>query len=161
MSPASLKERLLRLVGPVLFPPDQLQVAALCLRRKGRRCDVLLVTSRGTGRWILPKGWPMKGRSLSETAAAEAWEEGGVTGDIHPESVGRYSARRVTEAGLGMRCEVHVFRLDVENIEDSFPEAGQRRRRWVSLSRAAKMVQEPSLSALLRSLKDTSPTVTG
>ena len=63
-------------VGPMFRRPRSLQVAALCHRRtKAGQKEVLLVTSRGTGRWILPKGWPMRGKSDAQAAAQEAWEE--------------------------------------------------------------------------------------
>jgi 8-oxo-dGTP pyrophosphatase MutT (NUDIX family) len=147
-----LGDSLARLVEPMLRRPAHVQAAALCIRQKGNRREVLLVTSRGTGRWILPKGWPMKGKTLAQAAAQEAWEEAGVRGEIEPEPIGSYSARKVVESGLGLRCMVHVFRLSVDRLEDDFPESRQRRRKWVSTSRAAKMVQEAELKALLLSL---------
>lgn len=144
-----LGESLIRFVEPILRRPAHIQAAALCIRKKGKRREVLLVTSRGTGRWILPKGWPMKGKTLAQAAAQEAWEEAGVRGETAIEPIGSYSARKVTETGLGLRCTVHVFPLSVEDVKDDFPESRQRRRKWVSLSRASKMVQEPELKALL------------
>ena len=52
------------------------QFAALCYRIKRGKVQVLLVTSRRTKRWIVPKGWPMEGRTPADSAAQEAWEEG-------------------------------------------------------------------------------------
>jgi len=147
-----LTDSLVRFVEPILRRPAHLQVAALCLRQKGKRREALLVTSRGTGRWILPKGWCMEGKTLAEAALCEAWEEAGVRGKVDPEPLGTYSSRKVTDSGLGLRCTVHVFPLQVEKLADDFPEANQRRRKWVSLTRAARMVQEPQLRDLLKSL---------
>ena len=137
----------------MLRRPPQLQVAALCTRAGPEgEVEVLLVTSRGTGRWILPKGWPMPGRSLSEAAAQEAWEEAGVQGTAEQESLGQYDAQKVTDSGLSQPCTVHVYRLRVDALAEQFPEAGQRRRRWVGLRMAIDLVQEPGLKALLRRL---------
>jgi len=147
-----LSDSLIRFVEPILRRPAHLQAAALCVRRKGKRQEVLVITSRGTGRWILPKGWPMKDMSLAEAAAQEAWEEAGVRGVIGTEAIGTYTARKVTDTGLELRCAVHVFRLDVSEIARDFPEAGQRRRKWVSPAKAATLVQEEGLQAILRSL---------
>ena len=147
-----LAQSLNRFVEPILRRPAHIQAAALCMRQKGNRREVLLVTSRGTGRWILPKGWPMKGKTLAQAAAQEAWEEAGVRGHVAPDPVGSYSARKVLDSGLGLRCTVHVFAVDVDKLDDDFPESRQRRRKWVSLSRASKMVQEPELKALLLAL---------
>jgi 8-oxo-dGTP pyrophosphatase MutT (NUDIX family) len=147
-----LTDTLARFVDPILRRPAHLQVAALCTRKKGNRREVLLITSRGAGRWILPKGWPMEGLTMAEAAAQEAWEEAGVRGRVEPAAMGSFSARKLTDTGLGLRCTVHVFLLRVDGLDDVFPEAGKRRRKWVSAGRAAKMVQEPGLRALLRAL---------
>jgi 8-oxo-dGTP pyrophosphatase MutT (NUDIX family) len=127
------------------------QVAALCTRGGGAdgAPEVLLVTSRGTGRWILPKGWPIQGRSLAEAAAVEAWEEAGVRGRAEAEPLGSYAAEKVVANGTGLPCRVQVYRLPVEELAEEFPEAHQRRRRWVPAVIAAELVREPELRELL------------
>jgi 8-oxo-dGTP pyrophosphatase MutT (NUDIX family) len=147
-----LGDNLIRFVEPMLRRPAHVQAAALCVRPKGKRQEVLLITSRGTGRWILPKGWPMKDRSLADAAAQEAWEEAGVRGVVGAEAIGKYTARKITETGLELRCAVHVFRLDVSELVQEFPEAGQRKRKWVSPAKAATLVQEEGLRDILRAL---------
>ncbi len=137
-------------LAPLLRRPAHLQVAALCLRERGKRREVLLISTRRSGRWIVPRGWPMQGRSLAEAALLEAWEEAGVKGNVDPEPIGRFHYRKVGEGGL--RCRVEVFRLKAKKLADVFPEAGERKRKWVSLQRAAKMVHEHELRALLRAL---------
>ncbi|MGY6633992.1 MAG: NUDIX hydrolase [Alkalilacustris sp.] len=148
------QSRLVRLiddaVGPMLRRPPHLQVAALCTRDGADGTpEVLIVTSRGTGRWILPKGWPMAGRTLGEAARQEAWEEAGVRGTVDADPVGHYATEKMTGGGLPVPCRVEVFRLRVSDVHDSFPEAGQRTRRWVKPAKAAELVQEPGLRALL------------
>ncbi|MFD2175574.1 NUDIX hydrolase [Rhodobacter lacus] len=132
--------------------PDALQVAALCRRKIEDELEVLLVTSLDTGRWIVPKGWPMRGKTLAEAALREAWEEAGITGTVHAEAVGNYVYTKHRKTGLDQRCEVLCFLVDVETMEDKFPEAGRRKRVWVSPKTAAKRVQEKDLKLLLRTL---------
>ncbi len=141
-------------VDPPCAPQPLVQVAALCTRagQGGGPSEVLLVTSRGTGRWILPKGWPMTGRTLAEAAAIEAWEEAGVRGRAEAEPLGSYRAKKVTEDGSALPCRVQVFRVRVEDLADDFPEAGQRHRRWMPAGVAAGLVCEPDLCELLRRL---------
>ena len=152
MSQRPLARALADAVQPMLRRPPRLQVAALCTRQGPDGVEVLVITSRGTGRWILPKGWPMPGRSMAEAAAQEAWEEAGVRGHPEAEPLGRFEARKTTDGGLDLPCLVEVFRISVQDVDDSFPEAGQRRRRWVGAAMAADLVQEPGLKALLRGI---------
>lgn len=132
--------------------PERLQVAALCLRGEGSAQEVLLVTSRGRKRWILPKGWPMAGHDLPGSAVQEAWEEAGVRGKADPVAIGSYHYAKILAENFGQPVKTCVFRLRDIRLEDDFPEAGQRERRWWPLADAAAVVEEPELSALLRQL---------
>ena len=132
--------------------PALLQVGAICTRKRDGRMQVLLVTSRGTGRWIIPKGWPMRGRSLAGAAQQEAWEEGGVKGRIDPDPLGYYSYPKKLDSGLVVPAEVTVYRLRVKIMAEDFPEAAERRRKWVPPCKAAGMVAEPGLQEILRRL---------
>src|SRR5271170_7842981 len=87
----------------------RVQYAALPYRRKGRSpTEVLLVTSRETGRWIIPKGWPAKGKAPHKSAAREAREEAGVVGKINLRSVGSFSYEKRLKGGKVVVCEVQV-----------------------------------------------------
>jgi len=126
------------------------QISALCFRMAGGKAEVLLVTSRGSGRWILPKGHPMDGCSPAETAEAEAWEEAGVSGKVFDRSLGSFDyIKDLGEADIP--CRIHVFPLKVKKMVDAFPEEGQRRRKWFSLQKAAAKVEEAELQKILRS----------
>jgi 8-oxo-dGTP pyrophosphatase MutT (NUDIX family) len=126
------------------------QFAALCYRIRKDKIQVLLITSRGSGRWIVPKGWPMDGKTPAESAALEAWEEAGVCGKVSDRCLGIYSYSK-EEAGLGeLPCIAMVFAVEVTKLSKSYPEAGQRVRKWVSRKKAAKMVDEPELARVLR-----------
>lgn len=130
--------------------PSAMQVAALCLDPDSGH--VLLITSRGTGRWIIPKGWPMAGRSLAEAAQQEAWEEAGVKGPANPREIGTYHYDKEQDRGFGIPVHVRVFIINVTDLADAFPEAGQRTRKWFSAAEAAELVAESGLKALLQSM---------
>lgn len=116
------------------------------------RVQVLLITSRDTGRWIIPKGWLMNGKTPSEAAAREAWEEAGVTGTVSPELLGVYAYDKIRDPNDALPCIVTVFALRAAKLFDKFPERGQRRRKWFDASKAARKVAEPELRGLLENL---------
>ncbi|MFN3209624.1 MAG: NUDIX hydrolase [Roseovarius sp.] len=127
------------------------QFGALCYRMKSGKPQVLMITSRRTGRWIIPKGWPMEGRTPGESALREAWEEGGVRGRVAGPCLALFSYTKGVGALDRLPCVVMVYPVKVTALADDFPEAGQRKRRWMSLKKAAKRVDEPELSHLLKS----------
>lgn len=133
---------------PVVAKDMRSQFAALCWRMQRGHVQVLLITSRDTGRWIIPKGWPIDGLDGAGSAAREAWEEAGVEGVIGEESVGYYSYDKVMR-GHSLPCMVGVFPLRVMRLADRFPERKQRRRKWFAAEKAARKVAEPELRALL------------
>jgi 8-oxo-dGTP pyrophosphatase MutT (NUDIX family) len=134
-------------------PPRRIQYAALPWRRNNSTTEVMLVTSRGTGRWIIPKGWPMKGKAPHAAAAREALEEAGVVGQIGKEPIGSFSHKKLLKRGDAVVCEVQVFPLEVTRQRDSWPEKGKRKFQWLSPSEAAKTVSEPLLGAIIRDLQ--------
>jgi 8-oxo-dGTP pyrophosphatase MutT (NUDIX family) len=144
---SSIREKLGRLLGRK--PPD-MQVAALCVDSHDGK--VLLVTSRGTGRWIVPKGWPMPGRSLAEAATQEAWEEAGVRGRVAEMPMASYRYDKQQDHGFAVPIEVRLFRLEVDELADDYPEAHERKRRWYSPKRAADLVTESGLKQVLRAM---------
>ena len=124
------------------------QSAALPYRIQKGRLKVLLITSIGTGRWILPKGHIESGLSATESAEAEAFEEAGIVGNISRKVIGSYNYKKSPEGG-GERCRVRVFAMEVTRLLDDYPEAALRKRRWVSIKKAIEMVQEARLKELL------------
>lgn len=114
--------------------------------------EVLLLSSLDTGRWIIPKGWPMTGRSLAGAAMQEAWEEGGIRGRLRPEAVGSFTYEKRRAGSFGQPVEVRVFVIDVQSLAQSYPEVGRRKRQWFSPREAAELVDEPGLRAILLSL---------
>lgn len=130
------------------------QVAALCWRMHKGQPQVLLVTSRDTRRWVLPKGWPMPGRGPEAAAAIEAWEEAGVEGKVSPTAIGQYCYDKVLRNLDTLSCAVEVFPLRVQSLKANFPERKERRRKWFSASDAARLVAEAELRALLDHLAE-------
>jgi 8-oxo-dGTP pyrophosphatase MutT (NUDIX family) len=130
------------------------QVAALPIRRdETGEVRVLLITSRETRRWIIPKGWPMKGRTNAEAAAQEALEEAGIEGRVQKEPFGKYLYWKRGEAKFEL-CEVLVYLLEVKRQLETWREKGQREARWFSIEDAADLVEEPGLTAVVASLSD-------
>lgn len=131
------------------------QYGALCFRYKEDRSEIeiLVVTSRGSRRWVIPKGWPMKGKKPYEAAAVEAWEEAGVRGRVKKDPVGRYTYLKELSEGNVTPCIVELFQIEVTEISPNFKERGQRVLDWVSPSEAARRVREIELKSLLISFK--------
>ncbi|MBZ6078641.1 NUDIX hydrolase [Microvirga puerhi] len=127
------------------------QVAALPFRLKDGKVEVLLVTSRETKRWLIPKGWPMKGKKPYKAAAQEAAEEAGVKGEIRQTPIGHYEywKRRTEHFDL---CRVDVYPLAVSKQLKSWREKGQREAQWFDVEDAAYRVLEPALAELIRGL---------
>ena len=136
-------------LGPILRRPKRLQMAALCHRGEGAARKYLLITSRDTGRWIIPKGWPIRGLSSKETALQEAWEEAGVKdGVATKDPIGSYNYEKRRANGLSVPVETLVYSVAVENMSDNFPEADERQQRWVDAKTAANLVDEPQLKEI-------------
>ena len=127
-----------------------LQVAAICYRKTKKGYKILLITSRDTGRWVTPKGWPMRGRTEAQAAAREAYEEAGVKGEVSETSVGHYTYSKWLGKGRLLPCVVKVYPLKVREMLKTYPETGQRKNKWFSPKKAAKKVKEPRLAALIR-----------
>lgn len=122
---------------------------------------VLLITSRDTRRWVIPKGWAEKGVAPHEQAAREAFEEAGLRGEIAAKPIGRYRYLKRLHGGGTVPCRVDVFPLAVDHRLDDWPEKGQREAAWLTLGEAATMVDEQGLVALLLELAATSPSENG
>jgi 8-oxo-dGTP pyrophosphatase MutT (NUDIX family) len=142
--------------GETLFREHGRQVAALCWRPSPRRhsqLEVLLITSRNSKRWILPKGWPEAGLSPAENAAREAFEEAGVTGKIEAQPIGSYHYLKAKKDGGGMPCSVDVFALAVTKQSDDWPEKNARELAWMPVEQAMMQVSEPGVRQILKDFR--------
>ena len=130
------------------------QVGALCYRRTGNKSlRILLVTSRETRRWVIPKGWHEKGAKGHQSAAQEALEEAGAIGRVSTRSIGLFHYLKQEEKGDLDLC-VAVYLLQVKRLRSDWKERKERTRKWFSVTAAAKKVDEPELAALVRNLAD-------
>jgi 8-oxo-dGTP pyrophosphatase MutT (NUDIX family) len=130
------------------------QFAAIPWRRDAAgEVEVLLITSRETRRWVIPKGWPIKGMKSAKSAAREAFEESGVRGKVGKRPMGSYAYDKRLKNGRLQHVRVAVFALQVESEADVYPELGQREKLWAPLTEAARMVDEPELMVLLATFR--------
>lgn len=134
---------------PMLRRPCSRQVAALCWRVKDGRREVLLITSRDTGRWVIPKGWPIEGLTGPQTALTEAWEEAGVKAQIDASPLGSYAYDKGLDGGLDLPTRVDVYGARVTELAADWPERAERTREWARPDIAATRVDEPELRDLL------------
>ncbi len=119
------------------------------------RIKVLLVTSRGSGRWIIPKGWPIRNLSGAATAAREAYEEAGVVGSVVSDSpVGLYRYEKRQSTRKAVIFEVAVYLLAVERQLRKWPEKAERETRWFEPRQASALVVPAGLAQILHAFVD-------
>jgi len=112
--------------------------------------EILLVTTRQSRRWIIPKGWPIKGLKPAKSAAREAFEEAGVRGTVGAKPIGLFTYDKVLdESGVQTTCEVKVFPLLVQRQSEGWPEVEQRVVQWAAPDRAVALIREPGLKKLV------------
>ena len=130
------------------------QYAALPWRRgEDGAVQVLLITSRESRRWVIPKGWPMKDKAPEEAAAQEAYEEAGLVGKPGRKSLGAFHYDKRLQSGRLQHVRVIVYPLEVREARDIWPEMTERDRLWSSPAEAASLVDEPELRVLLAGFK--------
>lgn len=135
--------------------PPRLQIAALCFRQGDKEPEVLLVSTRDTGRFILPKGWPETDKPACETAIIEAYEEAGIVGKVDPRPLGSFRSFKGLSDGIRIRTKVLVFKIRFEKQLKDFPEIGQRELVWLPLSEAIEAADEPALRRFLKKHRQT------
>jgi len=126
-------------------------MAALCHQGEGRQRKYLLITSRDTGRWIIPKGWPIRGLNSPETALQEAWEEAGVANaQVGSDPIGSFDYDKRRKKGCEVPVTALVYSVAVNDLAEDYPEACERERKWVSAEAAADLVNEAELKTIFR-----------
>jgi 8-oxo-dGTP pyrophosphatase MutT (NUDIX family) len=144
----TIKQKPMRLAGAEKHDVRS-QFGAIPWRLTDGKLEILLITSRRSGRWILPKGWPMHGATPAEAAATEAYEEAGVTGTPSNVALGFYSYEKDVDGSI-LPIVVAMFPLQVTKVLKSWPERGERKRKWVGRKKAAALLQEPELRQMVR-----------
>ena len=112
------------------------QAAVIPFRIRHERLEIALVTTPRGKRWVVPKGSLDDGERARDAAIRETEEEAGLIGHLG-RKLGRYRFTRANE-----RYEVEVYLMRVTVVLDSWMEAGLRRRRWLSVDKAAALVRE-------------------
>ena len=126
------------------------QYAALPWRRTDAgEVEVLLITSRETRRWVIPKGWAKAGEAPAASTAREALEEAGIEGLVAEAALGVYRYEKRLKSGETQAVEVEVYALEVVYERKSWPEARQREKLWTRPQDAAGLVDEPELQSLI------------
>ena len=115
--------------------------------------EVLLITSRGTGRWVIPKGGVKKGFTPAEAAEREAYEEAGIKGALSPDPLGCFSYNKRLRNGASRPASVEVYAMRVVVELKKWPERAQRRLKWMSIPHAVKLVDEEGMKVLLLRLE--------
>lgn len=138
-------------IAKALSVAPKVQHGALPWRWVDGTLEVMLVTSRETGRWIIPKGWPHEGMSSARSAAQEAFEEAGITGAITKKPIGRFNYLKFIGGEDAVDCIVHVHAMEVEEELSRWPEKAQRTRKWFLRPEAAELVDEPELRQIILS----------
>jgi 8-oxo-dGTP pyrophosphatase MutT (NUDIX family) len=127
-----------------------IQYAALPFRIHAGQVWILLITSRGTQRWVIPKGWPMNGLKPQEAAATEAAEEAGIIGEVEDKPAGSYRYLKQLKGEASTAVQVIVFPFRVQAQAEDWKEQHQRRIEWFRYQKAATLVAEPALRHIIR-----------
>ncbi|MBU0678504.1 MAG: NUDIX hydrolase [Verrucomicrobia bacterium] len=120
------------------------QSGVIPIHREGKMIEVLLITSRGRKRWIIPKGIVEPYLSPAESAAKEAYEEAGIRGTVSTPALGSYRYSK-----WGGTCHVEVFLMNITGLIENWPEADFRERRFFSIREAAGLVNEKDLKNMI------------
>ena len=131
------------------FRVSNVQYAALPWRATEDAVEILLVTTLKTRRWIVPKGWPLAGRTPGESASSEALEEAGVTGEVGPKALGSFLYNKHRKSGEVTPCKVHVYPMRVISQRRSWPDKRTRETCWCSPEEALGRVTDPGLRRLI------------
>jgi 8-oxo-dGTP pyrophosphatase MutT (NUDIX family) len=130
------------------------QAAAIAYRVRKGKIQVLLVTSRDQGRWIIPKGHIDPGTTPIQTAVTEAHEEAGIEGIVNKIPLGLYTYFKRLEAERSRPATVEVYLMHVTRQREAWPEKGQRKLAWMSIKKAVQLIQEPGIIPLLKRLME-------
>ena len=136
-----------------IINPDQkakIQFGALPWRRDERGdVEILVISSRETRRWVIPKGWPIKGLAPNMTAMREAYEEAGIEGYPSMNPIGSFAYDKRRKSGRDAAVIVDVYSLQVTTEHEVWPEVLEREKRWLPIAEAAQTVGEPELQAII------------
>jgi 8-oxo-dGTP pyrophosphatase MutT (NUDIX family) len=108
-----------------------------------------LITSRNTGRWIVPKGTVEPNMTAAASAAKEALEEAGLLGTTGAQPLGEYF---YSKFGRVYRVEIYPF-LVTQQLDD-WDEKHFRTREWVNAVDALSRITEAAVQDAIRQLAE-------
>jgi 8-oxo-dGTP pyrophosphatase MutT (NUDIX family) len=129
--------------------PKVMQVAALPWRHGEHGVEILLVTTRTSKRWLIPKGWTMEGKADHEAAAQEAFEEAGVLGRADIQPFAHYGYIKALQSGKQRHVNVAVYAMLVSETLPTWPEQQERERQWIGAQDALRIIGEPELLPII------------
>ena len=115
---------------------------------------VLLVTSKRSRRWVLPKGKAARRLPPYAAAAREAFEEAGVLGTSERLPIGRYRQRKRQVGDQASEILVEAYGLAVSAELTSWPERRVRQRSWMTIAEAIESVDDADLRGIIRLFGD-------
>ena len=133
---------------------ENTQIAALPFIFVNDEIEICLISSRRTGRWVIPKGWAKENVDHSSHAATEAYEEAGIIGKIYAAPSASYSYTKKLHTFATVQCLVDIYLLEVTSQNLKWPEQSRRERRWVIPSLASALVEEKELAEILANAKN-------
>jgi 8-oxo-dGTP pyrophosphatase MutT (NUDIX family) len=140
---------------PIADATSCTQVAALPWRQDANaKIRILMVTSRTNAKWMLPKGWPMEGKTDPEAALIETQEEAGVDGIVSDRAIGSYRFIKLFDDGTTLPAQALIYPVEVLKERKDWREKGQRTRKWLRPKSAAKLAFEPDLKRFLLELSE-------
>tara|TARA_B100000575_G_C22653838_1_gene400972 strand:- start:124 stop:537 length:414 start_codon:yes stop_codon:yes gene_type:complete len=129
------------------------QAAAFCYKKKKGKKYILMVTSRGSKQWILPKGWIEDDLTEKQLAALEAEEEAGVITKAQKiKKMGVYRYNKWLSQKSSVPVNVNVYSMPIKRLKKKFKERHQRKRKWVTVKKAIKIVSDKDLEAFLKKI---------
>lgn len=126
------------------------EIGAFAYQFDGRRVKVLLVTNRSASRWIMPKGKPERRLSDSEVALMEAYEEGGIVGDLN-QTIEPYQVKLNGRRG---KINLYIYCVAVEKLLQDWPESAKRRRALLTINTALRRIDRKPLRDCVRTLSE-------
>jgi 8-oxo-dGTP pyrophosphatase MutT (NUDIX family) len=131
------------------------QAGVIAYRILNGNVQVLLMTSRDSGRWIIPKGNVNGSATPAKAAKKEAYEEAGLKGTISSSiPLGIYTYFKKLESGEARAAAVEVYLLHVNQQLKKWPEQAERNLSWVTMKEAVELIEEPGVVPLLRRLME-------
>jgi 8-oxo-dGTP pyrophosphatase MutT (NUDIX family) len=123
-----------------------IQYGVLPYIQSANKVKLVLITSRKSKNWIVPKGNRILKKSKHATALQEAFEEAGLRGRLSEGDEMHFKIK-----SNGKQVMLILYPMRVEKMLRVWPEKGQRKRVVVNRHKAVKIVGWPNFRRKLKS----------